>query len=463
MSNRTALFLYCFCIIVIFFGFYTSADPDLFARLAVGKLLNTTTSLPLHDPFSFTPQKPIWIDHELLSGVVFYRIYDSFGEPGLLIFRLLAASLSISFLLSACSVRGSKLLPLFVVFATIQISSVWLSAVRSQIFTYLFLASLLAILHDAYYNNRYKALSILPPMFCIWCVMHGGFVVGLGILLLFCLGAFLNNSPCKLRLTAALFASVAFTAFNPYGFTTYWNFILQATTMMRPAIDEWSPVMPWSSYALIPDIFLLSLMAIYGLYRGTKIEWVHVLLIMSSLFFGFRHHRLMPIFVMVAVVEIHSLFDLIPVYAQRFINSRIIIPGNMLLVLSFPVLIIAAGISIFRTGFITLEKSDYPVAAVAWIKENRSGGNILVHFDYGSFVIWELYPNFKVSVDGRYEEVYPEETVKTVQDALNGQSPTHLESLEKIDPDLILTDTSVASYPARWKAVFTDRRFTVFQ
>ena len=37
-------------------------------------------------------------------------------------------------------------------------------------------------------------------------------------------------------------------------------------------------------------------------------------------------------------------------------------------------------------------------------------GNAATPFAWGSYVSWRLYPNIKISMDGRYETAYPEST-----------------------------------------------------
>jgi hypothetical protein len=51
----------------------------------------------------------------------------------------------------------------------------------------------------------------------------------------------------------------------------------------------------------------------------------------------------------------------------------------------------------------------YPVDAVRFLKENGVHGNLATPFDWGQYVLWNLHPEVKVSFDGRYETVYPEE------------------------------------------------------
>ncbi len=51
---------------------------------------------------------------------------------------------------------------------------------------------------------------------------------------------------------------------------------------------------------------------------------------------------------------------------------------------------------------------EFPVKAVALLKQSNAAGNIVVHFDWGEYVLWHLGPRIKVSIDGRRETVYSE-------------------------------------------------------
>ena len=52
----------------------------------------------------------------------------------------------------------------------------------------------------------------------------------------------------------------------------------------------------------------------------------------------------------------------------------------------------------------------YPVRAVDLLVRAQAHGNLAVPFRWGSYAMWRLYPRIKVSLDGRYEETYPDET-----------------------------------------------------
>jgi hypothetical protein len=52
----------------------------------------------------------------------------------------------------------------------------------------------------------------------------------------------------------------------------------------------------------------------------------------------------------------------------------------------------------------------YPVRAVDILEAAHAEGNLAVPFRWGSYASWRLAPRIKVSMDGRYEETYPDET-----------------------------------------------------
>jgi hypothetical protein len=48
-------------------------------------------------------------------------------------------------------------------------------------------------------------------------------------------------------------------------------------------------------------------------------------------------------------------------------------------------------------------------------------GNVLPAFRWGEYVLWALYPRFRVGMDARYEMVYPIDYCEDYFDFLNGR------------------------------------------
>jgi hypothetical protein len=114
-----------------------------------------------------------------------------------------------------------------------------------------------------------------------------------------------------------------------------------------------------------------------------------------------------------------------------------------------------------------------------WLRLNHKKGKLLVHFNEGSFALLAGYPDLKVSIDGRYEEVYPDSTVRLAFAALNPSASDFIPAFNSMRPDFVLLCQSsvplqiVEFFPGVWRelyrdpsgncAVFGDDSDTVFQ
>jgi hypothetical protein len=93
--------------------------------------------------------------------------------------------------------------------------------------------------------------------------------------------------------------------------------------------------------------------------------------------------------------------------------------SSLAMVLIGVVFFVAAGGYVFKTveryhrcGLkIIVNPEEYPLQAMAFLKANEFQGNLLVSFNWGEFAIWHLYPKCKVSIDGRFRTVYPQNVI----------------------------------------------------
>lgn len=424
---------------IILLGFFlqsNGADPDLFARLAVGRLIELYNGVVVKDPFAFTPRLPVWIDHEWLAGHVFYQVLQLAGPLGLFIFKCVLVLMSLLWLARACSVQGGRSRVHPVAFLVISFSCMylWSSTVRSQIFTYLFLPySLFAFsVHEK--EGRWAPLLLIVFLMPVWSNTHGGFVVGLGLFGLYVLSLFVQgNKGWKVAALIFLLA-LATTCITPYGAETYWRYILHAVTMKRGGIIEWNVLVPWSLSAVIPNLLVLLLVA--GWFRLPHTAGpTGICLTLAAAIYGYRHLRLIGIFFMVALVYgtplLLSLSEKFPVKYSGLLRRSTVI--------ALPILLIIHGTVLYSSfDKKAVAVNSYPVAVTDWLWDNAAPGNILVDFNNGSFVLWRLHPRFLISIDGRYEEVYPPETVGLAAAAITPGSKNFARSLTKINPDYII-------------------------
>lgn len=438
-----------------------SSDPDLFARVAVGRLIEKLGYLPLLDPFAYTPKNPIFIDHEWLSGVVFWFIASNFSDFGLFLFKTAFAAISLRLLVSAMlseergaenqgRASGAMLLMLsIVVVATVYI---WASTVRAQVFTYLFLPWLILALVRYRRYGELRWLIPFPAVMLVWCNAHGGFVVGLGLLFLYLLCLLVTDLKRAFLPGLILVLSALATLVNPYG-VQYLDFIFKAVTKDRPFIAEWWSVSPFSGSAFL--FYILVAIFIYALVRFPdylRQAPERVVLPAAGLYFAFKHERLQAIFIMLAAVyALYPLRVILELIWQRFPvrMPRIARASAILMLISSAYCIIELIYFISLGSKFSLSYKGYPVCAVEWLKQraeqeyngaHREQGRLLVNFNAGSFALWRLYPDYLVSMDGRYEEVYPDSTVMAVAHALDVTSASFEKDFKLIGADYILLD-----------------------
>jgi hypothetical protein len=441
------------------------ADPDLFARTAVGRLVEINGGVVHQDPFGYTPRLARWVDHEWLSGVVFYQVARLGGDWGLLLLNL-GFMLGTVILVAAAQrqVHGGKdWSPPWLFLAMVPVLGVWISVVRSRVFTFAFLALLLLVL-VRWREGRTRWLWVIPPAFLLWANMHGGFVAGLGLLGVSAAAVSLESPRRSVPLWGCLALSVAATLVNPYGIE-YWDYILSAVTMDRPGIAEWGP---------------LPLGSIFG---------VHVLLYLGIFLAGslLSDRRPPPeAWAMVAVAFLATLSSrritnffmvILAIYgagaARAFAGAvQARIPGYWEAGRRVMAVVFVAGIGLAagktlqhlatfaRSG---LDFEAFPTQAVDWLQSQGSGGRLLVHFNHGSYALWRLYPEYRVSMDGRYEETYPQSTVDAVYRALLPDHPEHRPSMRMVSPDYILVEgvDEAGGFGAEWQVAFRDGRFVL--
>lgn len=469
-----ALALSLYILTVLSYNF--PADNDLFARVAMGRLVSTRGAVPLQDPFAFTPKNEFWIDHEWLSGLVFYFLSQHGGDLALFIFKAVVCLISTGLILWASFLASGKKSPgVFWMFLLVTANAyLWASTVRSQVFTYLFLpVSLLAFVSAE--RGRGGWLWILPLIMAVWANCHGGFVVGLGFHVIFAAAALARGVGSARAAILTCVLSFLATLINPYGPVRYWEYILHAAMMDRPDITEWARTPLLSADSVIPNLFVICLAL--GIYRkwgsepgaGRGRHWLAGVFILLSLYYGYRHLRLMGIFTIVACVVgrpyLDAGFGLIEEKIGRWaVMVRRVCAAA--LVCCVPLMVLFIGTRLNLRNF-SLDYSSFPVTAADWLYHERSGGNVLVDFNYGSFALWRLYPKYRISIDGRYEEVYPNETLRLVDLALRPEREGHAAAMKALSPDYILLSAKhykpgrLKKFGADWSLIYQDPAYLV--
>ncbi len=418
------------------------ADTDVWGRLAVGKLFFAHGSMPTTDPFAFTPTLPVWVDHEWLTGVVFYLVYSASGLAGIWLFKTLLGLATVGLVL--WSIRHWNRLPTLLLLAVTMPVIGYGLLPRAQLFTFFFFALWLTTLDTYIQCGSARGLLILPATIIPWANLHGGFLAGLGLLSLYAV-AFRSRTLGLLFLACGILSWV-----TPYGLD-YWWFLARAVPMNRPGIEEWAAVPLTLPYA---NFWLLFLAACYGL---TRLDLRRGVILGLLMILAMRHARHMPLFAIVACVYLPPIL-----FAKRQPVARH--PGWML-PLACSCACVYQVVGFVKDGPFTLVVPDrvqgidnmvvFPVHTVAYAAEQRLEGNLVVPFNWGEYAIWML-PGCKVSMDGRYETVYPDSTVKLVEDFFAGRSRELLTDADHVLAPVDSPANDLLAEEAGWRKVASD-------
>ena len=108
----------------------------------------------------------------------------------------------------------------------------------------------------------------------------------------------------------------------------------------------------------------------------------------------------------------------------------------LMLFLSFSLLVFQRD---YKNIELSVRRGYYPDGVVQFIKEQGIRGNIFNSFDYGGFLIWHLYPQLKVFIDGRVPTVYSEDFFWLHRQGLKNET-VWMRLVDEYDVDIVLID-----------------------
>jgi hypothetical protein len=473
--------------LIISVGLYqigtVAADPDLWGYLAFGRLFWNSPQFPLRDVFSYVPTLYPWVYHEWLTGVVFYPIYVKFGGEGLQVLKYVFGLTTFGLIYLSARNRGNS--PLACAIGVCLVIRGWgsfaYSPVRAQVFTCFFFALTLYIIDSARLRQNWTRLWLVVFVMVFWCNLHGGFLMGLGLIGLYCVGALISRQHI-LHYSGILLLSGLVTLINPYGLN-YWSFLVRAISMPRPDIWEWASIQKafLVGYVSWAEIANLAAMIVLGFALMMRTRWKDMtvgLALSVTLVLGLLQIRHLVFYYLLMGAFLPSLFTY---YIQELqLHPSFVMISNRAskTALLFVIALISACafVGFIQKSALSLEirsKLDlpgrttqlyYPVGAVTYIQQRGLLGNVLTEFGWGEYLIWKLYPTCKIALDGRYETVYQEQVANDYFNYMNGK---HNGFLGAYAHDLVLLKpdsppvVSIRRSP-EWKVAYEDAGSVLF-
>jgi hypothetical protein len=443
----------------------TTADVDLWGHVLFGRDIVQTGHVAGPDPYSFTSDRA-WMNHEWLAEVLMYFAFAAGGPAGLAVLRLsiilaVGALVLLVARLDGLSTKRTDILVALAVVLTMPRTQ----HVRPQLFSVLCFAALLYIFKRFERGDR-RAIWFVPPLMMAWANLHGGWIVGVGVLGLW--SAFELLRRASTVRTRALVASVAVcavlaTLLNPYGWHL-WAFLGETVGFGRSDITEWGPITK-ALPGMLAMWVVTALLAAMAIFRSQPpYRWPHIVMALTLGVMSFRVQRLDAFFALAVVMLLQPAFS----------RARAAVATETARLRPWSVAAVCAVIA--ATGFagpgpmtsaacIEMDRVDFlpEPEAVPFIRSHGLEGRMITFFDWGEYAIWHLTPGIKVSMDGRRETVYSSEQIQR-----------HLRIYEgwATGADIAALDADLAWLPVRspgvaqlkkagWHPVFTGSRSVI--
>ncbi len=465
-------------VIVLFLGLFAMtlrpvADPDFWWHLRTGQLIAETGTIPHTEPFSHTVLGKTWIAHEWLAELAFFYLYRM-GGFGLLIF-VFSLIISAAFLLVYLRCPGRPYAAGFsALLAALASAPLW--GVRPQMLSLLLTAVFLFLLDIFHEKQHWQSLFPLPFLTVLWVNLHAGYFLGFAIIGLYIAGEaveILKSLSHKERpslrptllLAATLAACVLAALANPntYHILTYPFETLTSNAMMQ-FIQEWfSPDFHQTEWIPLA-VLILALIAAPFLGRR-PVPLTRLLLVVFFAFAALRSMRFVPLFALTAIPllaeQLAGLTRAGPQVRPPPLFSRWLNPLLVVFVL------LAAGLRFLSVlqGQAASEAETYPQAAVNWIEENHPKGHLYNTYGWGGYLIWRLYPEYPVYIDGR-ADVYGDEFIYDYLRIYSAQ-PGWETALDEADVGVALVEpgsglANTLYQSPGWQVVFEDEQSVIF-
>lgn len=390
---------------------------DLFWQLQSGKYIFATKAFIYRDIFSLAADAPRY-EHCWLHDLLFYATHALAGYDGISMLKggLIAATALL--LAGAARVRGSSCLSLLFLLppALFLTRGGWLE--RPQLWTFLFFALFVLIL-ERFRQSGGRQVWLLLPLMVLWANLHAGSILAFPVLAAYLAGeggdllrrrSSLPPGAFRQLCGVALLLPVA-ALVTPYGVTTLQALVAAPSLGVSSGViaqlynTDWRPTtfagFPLYFYAMAVTATLLAV-------AWKRLTLADLFLLGGLALMGLKLERHTTIFLL-------AMAALLPRYADAAVEPLLLrSPPGWLPPLRIAALAAALALTawlawpayrvcgFFDTG---LRTWHYPVAAADFVREHRLPPNLYNTYDWGGYLMWTLYPDYKVFWDGRSDSL----------------------------------------------------------
>lgn len=413
-------------------------DGDVGRHITIGAYILDERTIPTEDIFSHTMHGTSLTPHEWLAQVVFALFHQLGGWDGVIWFSaLLIAGTFWVVYRQAQRFSHQVILPLLITALSAAASSLhWLT--RPHLFTFLFTALWIWQL-ETLRRGEHDRWWLFPVLMLIWANTHGAFIMGFALWAMYASGQVLEG-----QLTVwkeyrpwmyVLVSSCAVSLINPKGMGLWETslgflgnqYLVGHTAEYLP--PDFHSISTWPFLGLI-------LLSIGGLALDRRrLPFAHLFMLGGTLTMGLISTRNIPLF-SIAVAPVLSAvagraIENVPALGEWWGKLEDRIKGvekflaqgvwSILFVIGFgAALLTGVNLDLGNRGNRFLPEV-FPVQAAAWIEEHQPQGRMYNYFPWGGYLLYELWPEYKVFIDGQ-TDFYGERLTREYECVITGCS-----------------------------------------
>lgn len=451
-------------------GLCRIADLDFWWHLKTGELIAASGEIPRQDVFSFTARGREYIDHEWLFQLSQAVLFDAFGPAGIAVAKSLLIAMTLFIGGWYALRRGTGAVAAVALLFLAVAGGITRLIERPEIFTVLAAVVTYVLLDEFVRGGDRRLLLPIPLLALLWANVHAAVIVGIVIQLLFAAAMFLEERRRLAPVVVTAVASTTASLVNPFGYRVL-TVPFELTKIIESGVldnEEWRrpefEKAPFFFAALLLAAALLALAARGGRWRSVFV----------GAFLGYISLRY--------IRNVHLFCAFVPLLVAPEIASwRRASKGALLAAASLALLFVLTFYYPFERGFGVA--SYFPVRMAEFVRSADLRGNMMNSYGFGGYLIWALYPERPVFIDGRNEVYLPllERIAKSrgdsrAWDALLRDHAIEYALLQYVDqPDRVTTvaadgSTTVTLAPmtatrfprSRWALVYFDDNGMVF-
>ena len=395
-------------------------NPDIYWHLSAGKYTLAHLGPPRADFLSWPLAGAEWVDFEWLPQVAYYLLHKAGGFKALLLFKVLLLTLTLLVFRATVLLYGRRaalpfLLPFFA--AAIMPNC----DLRPENFTLLLFSVTLYFLEKsrlASVSAGWRFRAAVFAFFALWANIHAGYLYGLALLGLYAAGEFFTEQlpyiygkgpfarPGKsLEYLKLFFLGLASSLVNPYGWKIYSvisNHQKYITTLQE-SIQEWATFDLNNAYQW-PYILALPVVLgsfVFFLLRRRHMVYQHFAALLFFVWASANHSRHIPFFMITGLAFTLALPWEKPAAFQL---RRALAWGGAALWLAAVWWFYSGLVWTQYTGKAQLAKwgSEGLATFLRANKAELAGLKLYNYWSWGGWLGWELGPDYKPFIDGRY-------------------------------------------------------------